>query len=65
MMYVCRMQLKGNAAADSYMDEIGWGKREVMVETSLSNGDTVSRRLDIADLSAKQGVEVKSVNTSL
>lgn len=52
--------IKGNAAADSYMDEIGGGKREVTVETSLSNGDTVSRRLDIADLSAKQGVEVKS-----
>jgi|GEM_PF-412125 hedgehog/intein hint domain protein len=51
---------KGNAAADAYMEDIGWGKREVTVETSLSNGDKVSRRLDIADLSAKQGVEVKS-----
>ena len=51
---------KGNAAADAYMEDIGWDKREVTVETSLSNGDKVSRRLDIADLSAKQGVEVKS-----
>ena len=51
---------KGNAAADAYMEDIGWGKREVTVETSLSNGDKVSRRLDIADLSTKQGVEVKS-----
>ena len=51
---------KGNAAADAYMEDIGWGKREVTVEASLSNGDRVSRRLDIADISAKQGVEVKS-----
>ena len=51
---------KGNAAADAYKEDIGWGKREVTVEASLSNGDKVSRRLDIADISAKQGVEVKS-----
>ena len=53
---------KGNAAADAYMEDIGWGKREVTVETSLSNGDKVSRRLDIADAATQRGIEVKSGN---
>ena len=53
---------KGNAAADAYMEDVGWGKREVTVEASLSNGDKVSRRLDIADAATQRGIEVKSGN---
>ena len=53
---------KGNAAADAYMEDVGWGKREVTAEASLSNGDKVSRRLDIADAATQRGIEVKSGN---
>ncbi|WP_373732363.1 Hint domain-containing protein [Bacteroides heparinolyticus] len=53
---------KGNAAADAYMEDVGWGKREVTVEAYLSNGDKVSRRLDIADAATQRGIEVKSGN---
>ena len=53
---------KGNAAADAYMEDVGWGKREVTVEASLSNEDKVSRRLDIADAATQRGIEVKSGN---
>lgn len=52
---------KGNAAADAYHENIGWGKREVTVEVEL-NGNTVNRRLDIADVKKQKGVEVKSGN---
>lgn len=50
---------KGNAAADAYLDDLGWGKREVTVDVEL-NGKTVNRRLDIADPKTQRGVEVKS-----
>lgn len=52
---------KGNAAADAYHNEIGWGKREVTVKLDI-DGQTVNRRLDIADVENKMGVEVKSGN---
>lgn len=50
---------KGNVAADNYHREVGWGKREVTVEVEI-NGETVNRRLDIADIEDKRAVEVKS-----
>ncbi|UHO40788.1 hypothetical protein H5J24_10465 [Chryseobacterium capnotolerans] len=46
---------RGNAAADAYRDQLGWGKREVTVDV---NG--TPRRLDIADIDDMRGVEVKS-----
>ena len=52
---------KGNAAADSYHNEIGWGSREQTVKVKI-DGEEVNRRLDIADVDAKMGVEVKSGN---
>ncbi|MDQ1163140.1 hypothetical protein QE422_003508 [Chryseobacterium sp. SORGH_AS 447] len=52
---------KGNAAADAYHKEIGWGTREATVKVDV-NGQTVNRRLDIADVENKMGVEVKSGN---
>ncbi|MCS3529760.1 polymorphic toxin-type HINT domain-containing protein [Chryseobacterium sp. JUb7] len=52
---------KGNAAADAYHEQIGWGTREVTVKVDL-DGQTVNRRLDIADVENKMGVEVKSGN---
>lgn len=50
---------KGNAAADAYHDELGWGAREQTVKVKI-DGEEVNRRLDIADVDAKMGVEVKS-----
>ncbi|WP_293305100.1 hypothetical protein, partial [Pedobacter sp. UBA5917] len=47
----------GNAAADAYHQELGWGKREVTVDV-----DGQARRLDIADVDEMRGVEVKSGN---
>ncbi|UFH31460.1 DUF4280 domain-containing protein [Chryseobacterium sp. C-71] len=52
---------RGNAAADNYHNELGWGAREQTVKVEI-NGQTVNRRLDIADVDAKMGVEVKSGN---
>lgn len=52
---------RGNAAADNYHSELGWGAREQTVKVNI-NGQTVNRRLDIADVDAKMGVEVKSGN---
>jgi hypothetical protein len=46
----------GNAASDAYHQTLGWGTREVTVVTP---GGAV-RRLDIADLDARMGVEVKT-----
>lgn len=51
---------KGNAA-DSYHNELGWGAREQTVKVKI-DGEEVNRRLDIADVDAKMGVEVKSGN---
>lgn len=51
--------LKGNAAADPYHQEIGWGKREATVKVNV-DGNEVNRRLDIADVETQRGVEVKS-----
>ncbi len=51
--------LKGNAAADAYHQEIGWGKREATVKVNV-DGQEVNRRLDIADVETQRGVEVKS-----
>lgn len=52
---------KGNAAADAYHEELGWGTREKTVQVEV-NGQTVNRRLDIADVANQKGVEVKSGN---
>jgi hypothetical protein len=43
-----------NTAADSYQKQLGWGQREVTVEV-----EGVARRIDIADVAARRGVEVK------
>lgn len=52
---------KGNAAADAYHQKINWGDREVTVSVNV-DGRIVNRRLDIADVENKMGVEVKSGN---
>ncbi len=44
-----------NAAVDTYHDEIGWGEREVTVDTGGER-----RRLDIADVLNQRGVEYKT-----
>jgi uncharacterized protein DUF4157 len=45
----------GNAASDAYQQQLGWGKREVTVDV-----EGVNRRLDIADVPKRRGVEVKT-----
>jgi len=44
-----------NKIVDAYHRTLGWGRREITVEL---NG--VRRRLDIADIATRRGVEVKS-----
>ncbi|MEZ4858744.1 MAG: DUF4157 domain-containing protein [Flavobacteriaceae bacterium] len=46
---------KANAAMDAYHEKVGWGKREVTVKSKY--GD---RRLDIADIKTKKGIEHKT-----
>jgi hypothetical protein len=46
---------EAGAARDAYHQEIGWGKTEVTVD---ANGEI--RRLDIADVETKRGVEYKT-----
>ena len=53
--------LKGNAAADAYHKEIGWGKREVPMYDKDGN---LVRKLDIADVDVKKAVEVKDYSGS-
>lgn len=43
---------------DDYHRQLGWGKREVTINDI--GGTDLTRRLDIADVSARKGVEVKS-----
>jgi hypothetical protein len=54
---------RGNAIADDYHSNLGWGEREQTVTIQTPNGP-VSRRLDIADKKGKRAVEVKSGYTS-
>jgi hypothetical protein len=49
---------KAHQAADEVMTSIGWGKREVTVPAG-----TYTRRMDIADVLTRKGVEVKSYET--
>ena len=46
-----------NQAVDDYHETLGWGKREVTVDV-----EGQARRLDIADVDAMKGVEMKSGN---
>ncbi|MDI9881120.1 hypothetical protein [Flectobacillus longus] len=45
-------------AADDVMASIGWGRREVTVQAG-----SYTRRMDIADINLKKGVEIKSYET--
>lgn len=47
---------KANRAVKAYRDKIGWGKTEVTVQIA----EGVSRRIDIADVKKKWGVEHKT-----
>ncbi|MET3047100.1 hypothetical protein, partial [Flavobacterium covae] len=49
---------KAHQAADEVMASIGWGQREVTVQAG-----TYTRRMDIADVNLRKGVEVKSYET--
>jgi hypothetical protein len=49
---------RAHQAADGVMASIGWGKREVTVQAG-----SYTRRMDIADVGLKKGVEVKSYET--
>jgi hypothetical protein len=49
-----------NVAVDAYHEKIGWGQREVTVDAG-----GVKRRLDIADVKARRGIEYKTGYTSL
>jgi hypothetical protein len=51
---------EANKIADAYQSTLGWGKREVTVDAGGQ-----ARRLDIADVATKRGVEVKSGYTTL
>jgi hypothetical protein len=44
-----------NEVADAYHEQLGWGTREATVKV-----EGVDRRLDIADIATRRGVEVKS-----
>ena len=47
---------KANKAVKAYRDQIGWGKTEVTVQIAPN----ISRRIDIADVDKKKGVEHKT-----
>lgn len=46
---------KAHQAADEVIASVGWGKREVTVQAG-----SYTRRMDIANIPAKKGIEVKS-----
>ncbi len=48
-----------NEAVDAYHQTLGWGRREVTVNTNIDGVD-YARRLDIGDISAQRGVEYKT-----
>ena len=50
--------INANKAADEVMTAIGWGKREITVPAG-----EYTRRMDIADIVTKKGVEVKAYET--
>lgn len=50
---------RAHAAVNDYHSNLGWGAREVTVDVNL-NGESVRRRLDIADVDAWRGVEFKT-----
>jgi hypothetical protein len=51
--------IQAHAAADLYRDQVGWGEREVTVETAV-DGVPSARRLDIADERGQRGIEYKT-----
>ncbi|GAB5417727.1 MAG: hypothetical protein Crog4KO_27130 [Crocinitomicaceae bacterium] len=59
-MYNSNMEkaLKAHKAEDEVMQSVGWGTREVTVKAG-----SYTRRMDIADLKLKKGIEVKSYET--
>jgi hypothetical protein len=48
-----------NVAVDQYHADLGWGEREVTVNTTI-DGQPSSRRLDIADEATRRAVEYKT-----
>lgn len=56
--YTRNMQhaIRGNASADDFFKQLGWGRREVTVNL----GGSVTRRLDIGDVQTQRGLEYKS-----
>jgi hypothetical protein len=52
--------LNANRAVEGYHKQLGWGKREVTVDV-----EGVTRRLDIADVATRRGIEYKQGYQSL
>ncbi len=48
-----------NLAVDQYHRQLGWGERELTVDTTV-NGQPSSRRLDIGDLDGQRAIEYKT-----
>jgi len=46
---------QANAAADEFWKQLGWGRREVLIDV-----EGVPRTLDIADVQTRRGVEYKT-----
>ncbi|MBD1823643.1 DUF4157 domain-containing protein [Cyanobacteria bacterium FACHB-DQ100] len=53
-----KQALQANKAVDAFHKQLGWGKREATVPV-----EGVDRRLDIADVSARKGIEYKTGET--